>query len=172
MNDPINQRPAAAILKAIALGGLAAGVLDAVDALVAFKLVLGFDPTPIYQFVASGALGPSAFSGGAATALLGLGFHFLIAFSAAAAFVLASLRLPVLRQRPALAGGAFGVSVYAFMNYLVLPLSLVGPASFSLPLFVNGVFGHALFVGVPIAYAARACLGHGARSFRLAETPS
>ena len=33
--------------KAILFGGLAAGVLDAADAMVAFKLVLGFDPIPV-----------------------------------------------------------------------------------------------------------------------------
>src|SRR5690349_5674825 len=96
------------VLTAIAVGGLAAGILDAIDAVVAFKLVLGFDPVPIYQFVASGVLGPAAFAGGAATALLGLGIHFLIAFSAAALFTLASVRLPQLRSAALLYGALFG----------------------------------------------------------------
>src|SRR4051794_19452237 len=99
------------VLRPILVGGALAGVLDAVDALVAFKLVLGFGPIPIYQFVASGMLGPSAFSGGVSTALVGVAVHFLIAFSAAAAYVLASVRLPLLRQKAVPYGAAFGIAV-------------------------------------------------------------
>ncbi|HVU00344.1 MAG TPA: hypothetical protein VHE30_01280 [Polyangiaceae bacterium] len=148
--------------RAILVGGLAAGILDAIDAVVAFKVVLGFDPIPIYQFVASGMLGPSAFAGGIATAGVGVGVHFLIAFSAAALFVLASTRLPLLRERHLAAGAVYGVGVYLFMNHVVIPLSLIPPSPFSLPLFLNGVLGHAALVGIPIAWAARRYLGTGA----------
>jgi hypothetical protein len=147
------------VVRAIVTGGLLAGVLDAVDAIVAFKLVLGFDPVPIYQFVASGMLGPSAFQGGLATAGVGLAVHFLIAFSAATAFVVASARVPVLLRSHVASGAAFGVGVWAVMNLIVIPLSKIPPSSFSLPLFLNGIIGHALFVGLPIAYAARRYLG-------------
>ncbi len=147
-----------AVLKAILAGGLAAAILDAVDAIVAFKVVLGFDPIPIYQFVASGMLGPSAFSGGIASALVGVAVHFTVAFSAAAAFVLASRRLPILRERFLASGAAFGVGVYMVMNYVVIPLSRIPPSPFSLALFLNGIIGHALLVGIPIAYAARRLL--------------
>lgn len=160
--------PQASIGRAILFGGLAAGVLDAADALIAFKLVLGLDPVPIYQFVASGMLGPSAFQGGAATALLGLAVHFTIAFSAAAVFVLASTRIEVLRRSFVGSGLAFGVGVWAFMNLLVIPLSKIPPSPFSLPLFLNGVIGHALLVGLPIAYFAR----RRARSSRSPAIPA
>lgn len=143
------------IRNAILAGGLVAGILDAIDAVIAFKAVLGFDPVPIYQFVASGLLGPSAFAGGAATALLGLAVHFLIAFVAAAIFVLASVAIPALRRRPFLSGAVFGIGVYGVMNYIVIPLSRIPASPFSLPLFLNGLVGHALLVGLPIAYAAR-----------------
>lgn len=152
----------ALIVRAILVGGTLAGVFDAIDALVAFKIVLGFEPIPIYQFVASGMLGPSAFAGGIATALIGLAIHFLIAFVAALAFVLAYAQLPQLARAYSGWGAAFGVAVWAFMNLVVIPLSRIPPAPFSLPLFLNGVLGHALFVGVPIAYAAHRFLGDGA----------
>jgi hypothetical protein len=144
-----------AVLRAILVGGLAAGILDAIDAIVAFKAVLGFDPIPIYQFVASGMLGPSAFAGEASTALVGLAVHFFIAFSAATVFAVASTRVPVLTERVLPSGAIFGVGVYAFMNYIVIPLSRIAPSPFSLALFLNGVLGHAVFVGIPIAYATR-----------------
>ena len=147
------------IARAILVGGAAVAVLDGLDAIVAYKLVLGFEPIPIYQFVASGLVGPSAFAGGLASAALGLAVHVLVAFSAAAAFTVASLWWPALRRHAGAAGAAHGIAVYAFMNAVVIPLSRIPPAPFSLPLFVNGVVGHALFVGLPVAYAARAFLG-------------
>src|SRR5262249_36337742 len=95
-----------------------------------------------------------AFEGGVATALVGVGVHFLIAFSAATVFTVTASRLRPLRDAFVPAGLAFGVAVYFFMNYVVIPLSAIPPSPFSLPLFVNGVVGHAFFVGLPIAYYA------------------
>ena len=155
------------LTQAIFVGGAAAGVLDAIDALVAFRLVLGFDPIPIYQFVASGVLGAEAFSGGLPVALFGLAIHFLIAFSAAAVYALASTRVPVLRARVWAGGASFGVAVWAVMNLVVIPLSRIPAAPFSWPLFLNGVVGHALFVGMPIALATRLFLGAPKRSTAL-----
>jgi len=142
-------------LTAILVGGSAVALLDGLDAIVAFRLALGLDPKTIYQFVASGMLGPSAFAGGAATALLGVAVHCLVAFSAAAVFTFASARLPTLVAHATAAGALYGVGVYFFMNHVVIPLSQIAPSPFSLPLFLNGVIGHALFVGLPIAYTVR-----------------
>lgn len=142
-------------VRAIVAGGLAAAVLDAVDALVAYKLAYGMSPLVIYQFVASGLLGKGAYAGGATSALLGLAVHFLIAFTAATVFVLASERLPGLRRNAVGWGLAFGVAVFAVMSFVVIPLSRIGASVPPLPLVVNGVLGHALLVGLPIALAAR-----------------
>ncbi len=147
--------------RAILAGGLAVAVLDALDALVAYKLAFGMTPVAIYQFVASGLLGQSAYAGGAATALLGLAMHFLIAFTAAAVFVFASERLPQLRRDAVAWGLAFGVGVFAVMNFVVIPLSRIPASTPPLPLILNGVFAHALLVGLPIALAARRFLGRG-----------
>jgi predicted permease len=82
--------------------------------------------------------------------------HFVIAFGAAAVYFLASLKLPALVRQPVRWGLAFGVGVYVFMNYVVLPLSAFkkGSGPFSLPLFVNGVLAVVLLVGLPIALLA------------------
>lgn len=137
----------------IVWGGLVAGVLDAVDGVIAFAFN-GFNPIQVLQYIASGALGAKAFQGGLATAALGAGFHFLIAFVAAAVYWAASLKMPALVRRHIPSGFAFGVAVYFFMNYLVLPMSNVPKTPFSLPMFLNGVIGHGLFVGLPIAWYA------------------
>ncbi len=134
----------------IVWGGLAAGVLDSVDAVVAFGFK-GMNPIQVLQYVASGLLGANSFRGGLATAALGTGLHFLIAFVVAAVYYAASLKLPALHRQAAAWGLLYGAAVYLFMNYFVLPLSAVPKSSFSLPLFLNGILGHAIFVGFTIA---------------------
>jgi len=52
-------------------------------------------------------------------------------------------------------GLLYGVALYFFMNLFVLPLSAVGPSAFKLGLFLNGIAGHALLVGLPIAWFAK-----------------
>ena len=49
-------------------------------------------------------------------------------------------------------GLAFGVAVYFFMKYVVLPLSAVTRRT---PFDPAAMFGHALLVGLPIALFAR-----------------
>ena len=135
-------------------GGLTAGVLDSIDAVVAFGLT-GMNPIQVLQYVASGALGSDAFKGGLVAAAFGAALHFFIAFVVAAVFYAASRKLSVLYRKPAIWGPAFGAAVYLFMNFLVLPLSAVPKSPFSLGLFLNGIIGHAIFVGLPIAWFAR-----------------
>ncbi len=148
-------------VQAIVAGGLAVAVLDGVNAIVAYGLAFGMKPVAIYQFVASGLMGQAAFAGGGGTALFGLAIHFLIAFTAAAVFVLASERLPRLRRDAVGWGLAFGVVVWVVMGFGVIPLSRIPPSMPPLPLVLNGVIGHALLVGLPIALAARRFLGRG-----------
>jgi len=136
------------VLPAILWGGLAAGVGDSILALVLYRVPL----VVIYQSVASGLLGKAAYQGGLATAALGCALHFLIATTAAAVYVGASLALPMLRMQAVVCGVAFGAAVYLFMKYLVLPLSAVARLTPFEPL---AMIGHALFVGLPIALFAR-----------------
>lgn len=134
-------------------GGLTAGILDATDGVIAFGFK-GMNPIQVLQYIASGALGVDAFKGGLSTAALGAFFHFFIAFVVAAVYYGASRKLTALYRNPTTWGLAYGAAVYLFMNYLVLPLSAVPKSPFSLALFLNGILGHALFVGLPIAWFA------------------
>jgi uncharacterized membrane protein YagU involved in acid resistance len=115
----------------------------------------GLSPIQVLQYIASGLLGASSFQGGLGSAALGTVLHFGVAFVAAAVYVTASRWISVLRSGALQFGLLFGVAVYFFMNYLVLPLSEVAPSPFSLGLFLNGVMGHAILVGLPIALYAR-----------------
>jgi hypothetical protein len=143
------------LVRAIALGGAAVGVLDALDGVVYFAVTAGLNPIQVLQYIASGAIGPSAFSGGLATAALGALVHFALAFGFTGAFVLAYSQLGKLRQHWAVGGLAWGAAVWAFMNLVALPLSQVTPSPLTGLAITHGLVGHALFVGLTAAYTAR-----------------
>jgi hypothetical protein len=143
-------------LRAILLGGLIAGTLDITYACVFSYVRRGTRPAVILQSVASGALGKSAFDGGAKTAALGLAFHFLIATIAAALYYLASRRLRFMITQPFISGPLYGIGVYLMMNFVVLPLSAIGSRpKFPLPALIGGLLIHMFGIGLTIALVTR-----------------
>lgn len=155
MSDNAPARPSA--FGTIVYGGLAVGVLDFLDATIFFGLWYGVKPIRVWWSVAMGLIGRErAINGGIKTALLGVFLHFVIAFLIATVFYVASLALPTLIRHPVFWGLIYGVAAYFVMNLVVVPLSAApprGPAPW--PSFLNGVIGHALLVGLPIALCAR-----------------
>lgn len=144
---------------AILVGGGIAGALDILYA-TSFAAWRGMPPEKLLQLVASGLLGNAAYAGGWPVALLGLVLHFLISFIAAGVFYLAARRfLPGLRSHAVLAGAAFGLAVFAVMNFVVLPLSAFPHEVRFSPLATGtNLFSHLFFFGVPIALATRRAL--------------
>lgn len=143
------------VLTGVVLGGLVAGILDIIYAFIAVGL-RGGSPLGVLQSIASGLLGRSAFEGGVATGILGLACHLAITVGAAAIYFLASRHIAMLRERPYVCGVVFGILVYLFMNFVVLPLSAVPFQIKYTPLvLVKGFVSHALLVGLPIALILR-----------------
>lgn len=143
--------------RAILWGGLIAGVIDITYACVYHYLRSGAPPARILQSVASGALGADAFKGGMPVAALGAFFHFLIAYIWAAVYYAASRKLDVLVRHASVCGIVYGAFVYAFMNYVVIPLS-AAPFKGSAPAtatWVTGLLIHMFGIGLPIALATR-----------------
>jgi hypothetical protein len=137
--------------RSIALAGMLAGALDIVAAFIIYA-PLGATPIRILQSIAAGLLGRDAFQGGTSAAALGLVLQFVIATGAAAAYYMASLRLPILLQRPSVCGTAFGVAVYIVMNFVVVPLSASPRGPFNWTLAPLIVLVHIVCVGLPIAW--------------------
>lgn len=138
------------------IGGGLAGTLDISYAIIFYGLRNGAPPIRILQSVASGLLGRPAYSGGTSTAVLGLSLHFLIAFTAAGIYFLASRYVRVLANRPVVCGAAYGILVYGFMNLVVIPLSCFPQRpSFPADVLVTGLLVHMFLIGTPIALAAR-----------------
>ena len=145
----------------VILGGLLAGALDIAFACAFWSLRAGVPATRIFQSVAAGLLGRASFTGGTATAALGLALHFGIAVSMAVAYDRLAERRPVLRRRPLIAGAVYGLLLYAVMNWLVVPLSAASPGSTD-PLWVAlGIAAHVVLIGIPIALASRLGAEHG-----------
>lgn len=142
-------------LKAILSGGLTAGALDIsyamIDAVARGRLAV----RPVHA-VASGLLGAPAFEQGTQSFVLGLALHRLIACGAAAVYFAASTRIGLLRNRVILPGSIFGMLVYLFMNFVVLPLSVVPfKLQYPPPVLIVGFLVHIFFVGLPIAWFVR-----------------
>ncbi len=144
-------------LKTIAIAGLIAGILDLVAACVSAWLRTGTSPVRVAQFIASGILGPAAFTGGTASAVLGVVCHFIIAMGAAAVYYLASRKLRFLVRWPIPMGLLYGVPVYLFTTLVVVPLSRVTPARVAPPLSarITAALIIMFFVGLPIALIVR-----------------
>ena len=139
---------------AVLWAGFVCGVLDITAALIVYGY-FGAKPVPLLQGIASGLLGPKAFQGGLATALLGLLCHFVIAFGAASVYFVASRAIRPLIEHAVVFGALYGVAVYFFMNRIVLPLSAAAKRPFSMKTMIIGVVIHIFCVGLPISLSVR-----------------
>ncbi len=153
MSGPSHTTGSLSFPRAIVYATVLAGALDATDGVVFFGLH-GLNPIQVLQYIASGLLGAQSFRGGLATAGLGVLVHFAIALVVAAIYIVASRRISVLRSQWAIFGLLYGAAVWAVMNLVVLPLTAVAPSHITTAALLNGVIGHALFVGLPIAFFA------------------
>jgi hypothetical protein len=140
------------LLRQIALGGLIIGTADAIIYHWFVSGVLGGYPLmSVYQYIASGALGASAFTGGIAATLLGVLIHFFIAFVIAGVFMLSADRISLLRRYSIVGSLLYGFGVFIVMNMIVTPLSAAPPlpAPSTLQL-IMAILDHILVVGLPL----------------------
>lgn len=139
----------------IFLGGLIAGTLDLTAACVYSWMRASVSPIRVFQFIASGVLGTDSFTGGAKTAVLGVALHFLIATGATAVFYFASRAWFFLIEHPIVAGLLYGIPVYAFMNFVVLPLSQIQQRSQPMSARIINLAILMFCIGLPIALIVR-----------------
>jgi uncharacterized membrane protein YagU involved in acid resistance len=143
---------------AIALSGAVAGVAD-LAATGTIAKGQGIEFERLLQFIGSGILGKSSFSGGKRTAVTGFLLHFLIAFFAAAAYYALSRDFPVVQRSAVLSGIGYGTAVHLFMSRIVVPLSRTPPRPFAMKQFLIQLAIHICCVGWPIAFV-QAWLAH------------
>lgn len=119
----------------------------------------------LFQTIAVGVLGKASYDGGVAAAWLGAGLHLFIATMFVVAYTLVGRRAPVLLRKPFVYGPAYGVLLYAIMNFAVLPLSRVGstPSLKHLDWIMLSIVAHMVF-GVICVLSARRALQWRGRS--------
>jgi hypothetical protein len=146
-------------LLTIVVAGLVAGFFDITYACIFFGLRNHLSPIRIFQSVARGALGPSAFAGGLKTALLGLFFHFLIAFIVAGIFFFASRSIPFLIDHAVISGLMYGLGVYFVMYGIVMRYSAIHnqlyPWQYPWAVLIPNILIHMLGIGLTIALVVR-----------------
>jgi hypothetical protein len=150
--------PRSRSLTFVLAGGVIAGALDILYAIVFWAVKRGVPAQRILQSVAAGLLGPASFQGGTPTAALGLVLQFFIASTMAVTYYVVAQRWPLLVQRPVWCGLGYGLILYGIMNYVVVPLSAAGKGSRD-PLWVFlTIVVHMVLIGLPIALFSRRAL--------------
>lgn len=111
--------------------------------------------TSFFQFVASGALGPSAYAN-PSTVYLGAAVHFAVGIGWAIGYAYVAARTPWVRGRPLISGTVFGLVVMIAMQLVeVIGKIYVLPNSVA---FLNTAIAHTLFFGIPVAAIVKARL--------------
>lgn len=137
------------IMLPILVGGAVAGLLDMTSAYITFGRYM-----PIG--IAGGFVGASGRHVSVGLYILGLCTHYFIAFSAAAAYCLASRKLDFLREHFFVCGLFYGIGFFLVMQLVVLPLSAyhaMGPYQYRG--LVQGLLAHMFLIGLPISTSLR-----------------
>lgn len=140
-------------MKAILAAGLTCFTLDGLSALIQSWYLTGKTPNPmrVFQGVAYGILGPDTYKHGVSSFLLGLAVHLSVAMVAAAVFYALSRMIPFLIDQALISGVLFGVAVHLFMQWVVVPMSVIGKRPFNARSFYSGLIVHMIVVGPSIA---------------------
>ncbi len=147
--------------KTILLTGLFVGTTDLISAYVTSFARTGKYSEKMLYFIAGGALGlENSLKGGNGIALLGLFFHYFIAFAYTLFFFLVFPRLKFLSYNKYLVGMLYAVFVNLTMGQIVLRLSRlpVGPLVIANTIIEWLVLG--VLFGIPIAYNTYKYYGH------------
>ena len=137
--------------KTILWSGLVSGLLDATAGIIFYFLWLGFNPFQVVEYIASGIYGEAAYEGGIVVLLVGLFFHFIVAYAVAIIYFYAYPKISLLRQYKVTSGLVYGLGVWLVMNLVIIPFTNVPESPFDIVLSGAGIIWHILLVGLPIA---------------------
>ena len=139
-------------LKTILLAWLTAGCLDLLGAITVYSLIMQRVTTMrLLQGIARGALGNSAYEGGIATALAGIGFHFIIAFCFTVFYFFIFPYISFLKKQRIISGLLYGIFVWCVMNLAVLPLLHIANIPTKWDSITRGALILMFCIGLPIS---------------------
>jgi hypothetical protein len=137
------------LFKAILFAGLVAGTLDGLAAMIVYQAM----PMPLFGRIASAAVGRDTFSG-EVMMVLGILFHYFIAFSWTALFFLIYPKIPLLAKMKILGGIIYGAIVWCVMNLAVVPMTKLNPAVFTTVGVLKGMVILMIMIGLPVSLLA------------------
>lgn len=142
------------LFKAILIAWLIAGTLDISSAIISFSINTGQNILGLFQYIASGFFGNSAFNGGVPMALAGLLFHYLFAFIWTVFFFWIFPKIKLQSLNKFLAGFLYGMFVWVVMNLIVVRLSRTPKFHPSTGHIIANMLYLIFFIGTPISLFA------------------
>ena len=145
-------------VKIILLSGLLVGTLDILSAFVDVYISSHKNPLLVLNYIVSGAIGKDAFNGGAGTQLLGLLFHYIIAFAFTLLFFWLYNKSNLLAINWMATGIIYGIFIWLVMNLIVVRLSAIPyvPLSAMKPLkILKGALVLICMIGLPLSFIAK-----------------
>jgi magnesium-transporting ATPase (P-type) len=138
--------------KTILAATLIAGSLDIIAAFISVY-VRGVHPIKVLYYIASGVFGKeTAYNSGVGMAVLGLIFHYLIAFLFTLFLFFIYPFLKSILKNKILIGVLYGIFVWAVMNKIVVPLSNTAPSTPTLKNMIIACVILILCIGIPLAW--------------------
>lgn len=142
------------LLKAILGAWLIVATLDLIAAIIQTLIYKG-NILKMLQYIASGAFGADAFSGGTMFAVVGILFHYSIALLWTTLFFkIYSWINASLSKNKFTVGIAYCFFVWLIMNCAILPLSKIPARPFNLTGAVIGAAIVIVAIGLPLSYLA------------------
>jgi uncharacterized membrane protein YGL010W len=124
---PTNPATRQTALRVVLLAGLVAGTLDILAAFTQFYIKTGKSPVIILNYIASALFGKTdAYGRGTPMIIAGLLLHYMIAFAFTLFFFWLYPKHGLLSKSRLLTALLYGLFVWAIMNLLVVPMSVIG----------------------------------------------
>ena len=151
-------------------GGFAVGTFDLLFACTWWAVAAKVPPIRIFQSIAAGVYGRCEFRWRRAHRGDRRVAHYFIAACMVLAYALVATRSPTLVRHPWRWGLAYGVFLYAAMNFVIVPLSAAGAAPTRPAWMAASVVVHVL-IGIACAFIARSALRQSMISARRRRAP-
>jgi len=129
---------------------LIAGTLDITLACLNFYIKTQKSPVIVLRYIASAVFGKSAYTDDTIMPLIGLLFHYIVAFIWVTIFFLLYPKLISLTKNSIVTGLLYAIVIWLTMNFLVLPLTLVPKSSFNFTQALIGTLILMIAIGLPL----------------------
>ena len=142
------------LYKTIIIAWLIAGTLDITSAIVSFSINTGQNILGLFQYIASGVFGNSAFNGGVPMALAGLLFHYFFALIWTIFFFIIFPKIKLQSLNKFLVAFLYGMFVCVVMNLIVVRFSRTPKFHASTGHIIANMLYLIFFIGTPLSFLA------------------